>query len=129
MQRDLGAQNRSVLKVREDSNTKSTQQPASEVEVQKSLLQKRWFMIVCLCANVSDKEIKALYKKGFQTPEAIGEQCEAGTGCKSCVEQISCILMEEKRLAKLRPYANADASIGEQKSCLNLHHQKLLLDY
>ncbi len=58
-------------------------------------------MIVCLCAAVSDKEIRILYKNGAKDLEKIGQICGAGTGCGSCKEDIRKILREEKALGKV----------------------------
>ena len=41
-------------------------------------------MIVCLCANVSDREIAAVIAAGATTVKEVGRRCGAGTGCGAC---------------------------------------------
>lgn len=41
-------------------------------------------MIVCLCANVTERELVATITAGATTVKEIGRRCGAGTGCGSC---------------------------------------------
>jgi len=41
-------------------------------------------MIVCLCANVSEREVIAAIGAGAKTLKDIGSRCGAGAGCGSC---------------------------------------------
>ena len=41
-------------------------------------------MIVCLCANVSERELAAIVADGATTVKEIGRRCGAGTGCGAC---------------------------------------------
>ncbi|MCC6849976.1 MAG: (2Fe-2S)-binding protein [Deltaproteobacteria bacterium] len=41
-------------------------------------------MIVCLCANVSEREIIETIAAGATTVKEIGRRCGAGTGCGAC---------------------------------------------
>ncbi len=41
-------------------------------------------MIVCLCANVSERELVATIAAGATTVKEVGRRCGAGTGCGAC---------------------------------------------
>ena len=41
-------------------------------------------MIVCLCANVSERELVATIATGATTVKEIGRRCGAGAGCGAC---------------------------------------------
>jgi bacterioferritin-associated ferredoxin len=41
-------------------------------------------MIVCLCANVSERELAAVIAAGATTVKEVGRRCGAGTGCGAC---------------------------------------------
>jgi bacterioferritin-associated ferredoxin len=41
-------------------------------------------MIVCLCANVTEREIAATIAAGASTVKEVGRRCGAGTGCGAC---------------------------------------------
>ena len=41
-------------------------------------------MIVCLCANVSERELVATIAAGATTVKEIGRRCGAGLGCGAC---------------------------------------------
>jgi bacterioferritin-associated ferredoxin len=41
-------------------------------------------MIVCLCANVSERDLAAVVASGATTVKEVGRQCGAGTGCGAC---------------------------------------------
>jgi len=44
--------------------------------------------------TVGEQEIAAAIRDGAQSIEQVGEACEAGTGCHSCHDAISCLLRE-----------------------------------
>ena len=41
-------------------------------------------MIVCLCANVSERELVATIAAGATTVKEVGRRCGAGVGCGAC---------------------------------------------
>ena len=41
-------------------------------------------MIVCLCANVSERELVATITAGATTVKEVGRRCGAGAGCGAC---------------------------------------------
>jgi bacterioferritin-associated ferredoxin len=41
-------------------------------------------MIVCLCANVSERELEAVIAEGATTLKAVRRACGAGGGCGAC---------------------------------------------
>jgi bacterioferritin-associated ferredoxin len=41
-------------------------------------------MIVCLCANVSERELVATIGAGATTVKEVGRRCGAGAGCGAC---------------------------------------------
>jgi len=41
-------------------------------------------MIVCLCANVSERQLAATIAAGATTVKEVGRRCGAGTGCGAC---------------------------------------------
>lgn len=41
-------------------------------------------MIVCLCANVSERELAETIAAGASTVKEVGRRCGAGTGCGAC---------------------------------------------
>jgi len=49
-------------------------------------------MYVCICAVVTDAEIRACVRAGARTADDVGDQCAAGTGCGSCLDQIDTII-------------------------------------
>ncbi len=49
-------------------------------------------MYVCSCAAVTEAEIRGCVAAGARTVGEIGERCEAGTGCGSCLERIGALL-------------------------------------
>ena len=46
-------------------------------------------MLVCSCFAVSAREIDAAVVAGAADVDAVGEACDAGTGCGSCRERIA----------------------------------------
>lgn len=51
-------------------------------------------MYVCVCAAVTDVQVRTCIKAGADTVEEIGERCEAGTGCGSCLNRLDALLDE-----------------------------------
>lgn len=49
-------------------------------------------MYVCMCAAVTDTEVRASVRAGARCLEDVAEECAAGTGCGSCHERIDTIL-------------------------------------
>ena len=45
-------------------------------------------MYMCICAAVTDTEVRSCIARGALTVEDVGEACEAGTGCGSCHDEI-----------------------------------------
>jgi bacterioferritin-associated ferredoxin len=41
-------------------------------------------MIVCLCSNVSERELVATIQGGATTVKEVGRRCGAGAGCGAC---------------------------------------------
>ena len=41
-------------------------------------------MIVCLCANVSERDLVATIAAGATTVKEVGRRCGAGAGCGAC---------------------------------------------
>ncbi len=41
-------------------------------------------MIVCLCANVTERELVETVQAGAATVKEVGRRCGAGTGCGAC---------------------------------------------
>ena len=51
-------------------------------------------MYVCICAAVTDAEIRACIDGGADTVEEIGAHCQAGTSCGSCLDRLDDLLDE-----------------------------------
>lgn len=49
-------------------------------------------MVVCHCAAVNDRSIRAEIEAGALDPEAVAERCGAGGRCGSCRPVIEAIL-------------------------------------
>ncbi|MDT7707490.1 MAG: bacterioferritin-associated ferredoxin [Pseudonocardiales bacterium] len=49
-------------------------------------------MYVCICAAVTDTEVRSCIARGARTVEEVGAACEAGTGCGSCHDHIDVFL-------------------------------------
>jgi len=41
-------------------------------------------MIVCVCANVSQRQLRAVVADGATTLREVQRRCDAGTGCGAC---------------------------------------------
>jgi bacterioferritin-associated ferredoxin len=53
-------------------------------------------MIVCVCANVSERELRATIDDGATTVKEIGRRCGAGAGCGECRSAIRDCLREHR---------------------------------
>lgn len=51
-------------------------------------------MYVCICAAVTDTQVRACINAGACTIEEIAQRCEAGTGCGSCLDGLDLMLDE-----------------------------------
>ncbi|ONI84587.1 (2Fe-2S)-binding protein [Saccharothrix sp. ALI-22-I] len=52
-------------------------------------------MYVCICAAVSDTQVRACIRNGARTVEEIGERCQAGTGCGTCLDHLDGMLEQD----------------------------------
>ncbi|MCA9637418.1 MAG: (2Fe-2S)-binding protein [Myxococcales bacterium] len=52
-------------------------------------------LVLCNCNSVFESEVVACARSGADSLDAIGELCDAGTGCGSCRGAIQTILEEE----------------------------------
>ncbi len=64
-------------------------------------------MIVCLCTNVSERELVETITAGASTVKEVGRRCGAGTGCGACKPLI------RECLARCRAAAAADPSTAD----------------
>jgi bacterioferritin-associated ferredoxin len=53
--------------------------------------------LLCHCLVVEEGEVRKAIRAGARTIEAVGECCEAGTGCGSCRAGITVLLADEAR--------------------------------
>jgi bacterioferritin-associated ferredoxin len=63
-------------------------------------------MIVCLCSNVSERELLATIAAGATTVKEIGRRCGAGAGCGACKPLI------KECLARCREAAAQEAAVS-----------------
>ncbi|MGQ0575840.1 MAG: (2Fe-2S)-binding protein [Pseudonocardia sp.] len=49
-------------------------------------------MFVCICAAVTDAELRTCIRAGARTVDDVGDACGAGTGCGSCHDRIDVFL-------------------------------------
>ncbi len=49
-------------------------------------------MFVCICAAVTDTQVRSCIARGARTVDEVGEGCRAGTGCGSCHDHIDVLL-------------------------------------
>ncbi|MGY1603411.1 (2Fe-2S)-binding protein [Geodermatophilus sp. SYSU D00815] len=45
-------------------------------------------MYVCICFAVSESRLAEVIADGARTEEEVGDACDAGTGCGSCLDRI-----------------------------------------
>jgi bacterioferritin-associated ferredoxin len=53
-------------------------------------------VLICICLDVSQREVLAAIQDGAGTVEAVSERCGAGGGCGSCCDTIECMLKEQR---------------------------------
>lgn len=46
-------------------------------------------MYACICHGVHDQEVRECISAGAHTEDAIGDACEAGTGCGNCRDRLA----------------------------------------
>ncbi|WP_462189201.1 (2Fe-2S)-binding protein [Frankia sp. CcWB2] len=63
-------------------------------------------MLVCSCFAVSDRMLRNVIASGACDVDAVGERCDAGTGCGGCVEEIA-ELLDEAYARRGSPVARA----------------------
>lgn len=51
-------------------------------------------MYACICLAVTAADVHACIDEGAETAEEIGERCEAGTGCGSCLGRLDEMIVE-----------------------------------
>ncbi len=49
-------------------------------------------MYVCICHRVGEQEVHNCIRAGARTEDAVGEACDAGTGCGTCLDRIADML-------------------------------------
>ena len=52
-------------------------------------------MYVCICHGVQEREVRGCIKAGARTENDVGDACEAGTGCGTCLDRIAEMLEAE----------------------------------
>ena len=67
-------------------------------------------MIVCLCSNVSERELLATIAAGATTVKGIGRRCGAGAGCGACKPLIKECLARCREAAA--QHASVDAAVS-----------------
>jgi bacterioferritin-associated ferredoxin len=50
-------------------------------------------MYVCICAAVTEAELRNCIRAGAATVDEVGDACGAGTGCGTCHERIDVFLL------------------------------------
>ncbi len=63
-------------------------------------------ILVCRCLDVGDREICDAIRRGATTPEAVGDGCGAGTGCRSCRPDVLVLVHETLSPASPTPAAD-----------------------
>ncbi|AEA25461.1 bacterioferritin-associated ferredoxin [Pseudonocardia benzenivorans] len=49
-------------------------------------------MYVCICAAVTETELRTCIDSGARTVDEVGDACGAGTGCGGCVDTVDVFL-------------------------------------
>ena len=62
-------------------------------------------MFACICAAVTETEVRQCVAGGARTVEEIGDDCGAGTGCGSCVQNLDVLLLATRAPAELEGFA------------------------
>jgi bacterioferritin-associated ferredoxin len=58
-------------------------------------------MYVCICAGVTDTQVRSAVASGARSIEDVGEACAAGTGCGSCHDHIDVFLFAAEARSEL----------------------------
>jgi bacterioferritin-associated ferredoxin len=73
-------------------------------------------MIVCLCSNVSERELLATIEGGATTVKEIGRRCGAGAGCGACKPLIKECLSRCRATAVQNATASGAVAVTEPVS-------------
>jgi bacterioferritin-associated ferredoxin len=57
-------------------------------------LRQRFWMYVCICRAVTDREVKSAIDLGARTVQAVTQACCAGDDCGACHEMIEDMIAE-----------------------------------
>jgi bacterioferritin-associated ferredoxin len=63
-------------------------------------------VLVCRCLGVGDRQVRQAIRQGARDPEAVGDRCRAGTGCRSCRPDIWTLIDEETAPDGVAPTAS-----------------------
>src|SRR5262245_8398891 len=63
-------------------------------------------VLVCRCLGVGDRQVRQAIRQGARDPEAVGDRCRAGTGCRSCRPDIWTLIDEETSSDPVAPTAS-----------------------
>lgn len=58
-------------------------------------------MIVCVCANVSERQLRAVVADGATTLREVQRRCDAGAGCGACRDAIRACIRECRAEAEI----------------------------
>lgn len=50
-------------------------------------------MFACICAAVTESEVRSCVRAGARCVDSIGDACGAGTGCGTCHERLETLLL------------------------------------
>src|SRR4051794_17652684 len=70
-------------------------------------------MIVCVCANVSERKLRAVVSDGATTVREVQRRCAAGAGCGACHDAIRQCIRECRAEAHVATVELAVAALGE----------------
>lgn len=52
-------------------------------------------MIVCVCKNLSESDLRILIRDGFDSVRLLGQKCDLGRQCGRCVPYARGVIREE----------------------------------
>lgn len=55
-------------------------------------------MIVCQCKGITDRQLRAIVRLGYDSAERVASACGAGTECGGCLPTIAAIVAQERLL-------------------------------
>lgn len=70
-------------------------------------------MYVCVCYEVTERELDEVLDAGACTPKQVAADCRAGTGCGTCVRKIRAMIDESAGHGRL---ATGDTATGDGRS-------------